>query len=51
MISQKFDPDPSDLSCNTIQQLFYRQIRALSVSDSADNKMKTFDMQFSDAWL
>ena len=51
MMAQKFNPDPSDLSHNTIQQLFYRQIRSLSVNDSANDRMKTFDMQFSDAWL
>lgn len=56
MMAQRFDPDPSDLSCNTIQQLFYRQIRSLSVpgcrtADSTNDRMKTFDMQFSDAWL
>ncbi len=51
MMAQKFNPDPSDLSTSTIQQLFYRQIRTLSVPDTDDNRLKTFDMQFSDAWL
>ena len=51
MMAERFDPDPSDLSHNTIQQLFYRQIRNLSVTENANSRMKTFDMQFSDAWL
>lgn len=29
-----FAPDPSDITQTTIQELFYRQIRALSVFNS-----------------
>ena len=51
MIAER--PDPSDLSKNTIQQLFFNQIRSLSVrpDSSVNRKMSTFDMQFSDAWF
>ncbi|NQU79153.1 hypothetical protein HQ545_05275 [Candidatus Woesearchaeota archaeon] len=41
--------DPSDVSNKTIQDLFYRQIRSLSVKP--EERMKTFDMQFSDSWF
>ncbi len=52
MMSERFDPDPSDLSQSTIQQLFYRQMRSLSVRESAPRqKMRSFDLQFSDAWF
>ncbi|MFH1063889.1 MAG: hypothetical protein V1729_02305 [Candidatus Woesearchaeota archaeon] len=54
MMAQNFNPDPSDLSSSTIQQLFYRQIRSLTskTSDaSLNDKLRTFDMQFSDAWF
>ncbi|MFC1705114.1 hypothetical protein ACFLZ6_02190 [Nanoarchaeota archaeon] len=37
--------DGNDISQETIKQLFYQQIRNLSVSNS-----KSFDMQFSDRW-
>jgi hypothetical protein len=51
MMMEQFEPDPSDLSNNTIQQLFYRQIRSLSVKPTINDKMNTFDVQFSDAWF
>ncbi len=52
MITDEFNPDPSDLSNSTIQDLFYRQIRCMtSRTCSTDDKMRTFDMQFSDAWF
>ncbi len=35
-----------DLSNETIKELFYRQIRNLSV-----NKADSFDLQFSERWL
>ena len=50
MMAHKFEPDPSDLSQSTIQQLFYRQIRDLT-SRSLNEKMNTFDVQFSDTWF
>ncbi len=52
MISQKFQPDPSDLSQGTIKDLFYYQIRSLTMkSATVDQKMRSFDVQFSDAWF
>ena len=38
--------NPSDTSHNTIQDLFYEQIKRLSV-----NKAGSFDLQFSDCWI
>ena len=35
-----------DLSNETIKELFYKQIRNLSIS-----KTDSFDMQFSERWL
>jgi hypothetical protein len=52
MMAKQFNPDPSDLTHNTIQQLFYKQIRSLTArSNGTSQKMKTFDVQFSDAWF
>lgn len=51
MMIERFEPDPSDLSNTTIQQLFYRQIRSLSMKQSVNDKMNTFDVQFSDSWF
>jgi hypothetical protein len=54
MIAAKYNPDPSDLSQRTIQKLFYRQVRNLSVdscSKSVEGRMSLFDLQFSDAWF
>ena len=51
MMADQFKPDPSDLTQNTIQQLFYRQIRNLTAKSSLDDKMNTFDLQFSDSWF
>ena len=51
MITHKFEPDPSDLTHSTIQQLFYRQIRNLTTRSSLNEKMNTFDVQFSDTWF
>lgn len=50
MMAHRFEPDPSDLSKSTIQQLFYRQIRNLTAR-SLDDRMSTFDLQFSDTWF
>ena len=51
MIAKK----PSDISKSTIENLFYQQIRNLSVKDKSlrlvNNRVKTFDMQFSDCWI
>ncbi len=35
-----------DLSKETIQELFYKQVKSLTLS-----KMQSFDLQFSDAWI
>jgi len=35
-----------DLSRDKIQDLFYSQVKKLTLS-----KMQSFDLQFSDAWL
>ena len=51
MMMEEFNPDPSDMSNKTIQELFYRQIRSLSVKPSIDEKIGTFDVQFSDTWF
>ncbi|MBW2965361.1 hypothetical protein KY363_07935 [Candidatus Woesearchaeota archaeon] len=54
MMAEKFNPDPSDLRPSTIQQLFQRQIKALtmgSVRSSVEERMQTFDVQFSDSWF
>ena len=54
MMTDQFKPDPSDISNSTIQQLFYRQIRSLTLrtrNPSVNDKMKTFDLQVSDAWF
>jgi hypothetical protein len=54
MIAEQKRPDPSDLRPSTIQQLFHRQIKALtlkSAKQSLNDKMRTFDLQFSDAWF
>ena len=50
MFAAKFNPDPSDIRNDTIQQLFYRQVRSMTMKTSND-KMRTFDLQFSDAWF
>ena len=54
MMTEQFRPDPSDLTHSTIQQLFYSQIRSLTaktICNDLDRKMRTFDVQFSDAWF
>jgi hypothetical protein len=52
MIARKYDYDPSDVRTTTIEKLFYRQIKELTMrSAGVDTKMKTFDLQFSDGWL
>ncbi len=64
MLAQQFKqnqsdiPNPSDISHATIKDLFYRQIRSLSVvtrpravQKTVDETIKTFDLQFSDAWF
>ena len=44
--------DPSDTTQKTIQNLFFNQIRTLSLrSCSESSRLSTFDMQFSDAWI
>jgi len=35
-----------DVRKETIQDLFYKQVRNLTLS-----KMQSFDLQFSDAWI
>lgn len=35
-----------DLSKETIQELFYKQVRKLTL-----DKLKSFELQFSDAWI
>lgn len=39
-----------DLTQRTIQELFYKQVRDLSMK-SSEEKMRSFDMQFSDLWV
>jgi len=54
MIAQQSSIDPSDLRHCTIQNLFYRQIRNITMKScdkSIDQKMRSFDLQFSDAWF
>jgi hypothetical protein len=51
MMAAQFNPDPSDLTQGTIQDLFYRQIRNISVKPTITQKMRSFDLQFSDAWF
>jgi hypothetical protein len=54
MITEQPDPDPSDLRHSTIQQLFYRQIKSLTLKSrrpDINERMNTFDVQFSDAWF
>ena len=51
MMAQKCNPDPSDLRHSTIQKLFYNQIRNLTISSNLDDRMSTFDTQFSDTWF
>lgn len=52
---EAFKPDPSDISNRTIERLFYNQMKNLTLQcteqNDADCKMKTFDIQFSDAWI
>lgn len=50
MIARNYDP--SDLRTTTIEKLFYRQIRDITMKTAGVNdKMRTFDLQFSDSWL
>ena len=51
MMAAKFNPDPSDLSNATIQQLFYNQIRSVTMRSNLNDRMGSFDLQFSDAWF
>jgi hypothetical protein len=51
MMAAQFNPDPSDLTQGTIQDLFYRQIRNMTVKPTVQDKMRSFDVQFSDAWF
>ncbi len=53
MMAEKFNPDPSDLRPSTIQQLFQRQIKSLTLNTkpTVTEKINTFDVQFSDAWF
>ena len=51
--------DPSDLSNRTIERLFYTQMKNLTLrcadhnynKDNTNCKLRTFDIQFSDAWI
>ncbi|MFC1755031.1 hypothetical protein ACFL96_16830 [Thermoproteota archaeon] len=50
MITRNYDP--SDLRTTTIEKLFYRQIRNITMKTAGVNeKMRTFDLQFSDSWI
>jgi len=53
MLCEKFSPDPSDLSTGTIKKLFYNQVRSMTMrsNSSIDEKMRLFDLQFSDGWF
>ncbi|MBU0461038.1 MAG: hypothetical protein KJ574_00470 [Nanoarchaeota archaeon] len=52
MITRNYDFDPSDISTTTIEKIFYKQIRDLTMKSAGiDAKMKTFDLQFSDCWI
>ncbi|MBW2967908.1 hypothetical protein KY362_05475 [Candidatus Woesearchaeota archaeon] len=52
MISRQYDYDPSDLTTGTIKELFFRQMKCLSTGTcSVEQKMNTFDRQFSDSWF
>ena len=53
MMAEQFKPDPSDLRPSTIQQLFHRQIKSLTLKSkpSINERMRTFDLQFSDEWF
>lgn len=55
MMAQQFNPDPSDLSNSTIKQLFYNQIRNITISaskkDHVNSRLNSFDRQFSDVWF
>lgn len=42
--------NPSDMSKTTIQALFYKQIRDLTMKSNM-SKSDTFDIQFSDQWI
>ena len=43
----EFKSNPSDVSQRTIKNLFFQQIKKLSVPEAQE----TFDVQFSDAWI
>jgi hypothetical protein len=51
MMAAQFNPDPSDLTQGTIKDLFYRQIRNMTVKPTMQQKMRSFDFQFSDGWF
>lgn len=40
--------DPSDVSKDTIQNLFFRQVRRNTMRACG---LESFDIQFSDSWL
>lgn len=45
--------NPNDISNKTISELFYKQIKQLTMKTnlSLRDKMKTMDIQFSDHWI
>jgi hypothetical protein len=51
MMAAQFNPDPSDLTQGTIKDLFYRQVRNMTVKPTRQQKMRSFDFQFSDGWF
>jgi hypothetical protein len=43
--------DPRDLRTTTIEKLFYYQVQNQTMKTAqAEDRMKLFDFQFSDAW-
>lgn len=57
MLNLKKPEDPSDLSHDTIKRLFDEQMIKLTMKTANPKprtiaeKMRSFDFQFSDAWL
>jgi hypothetical protein len=49
MMAEQYDP--ADITPFTIKNLFYNQIRSLSLRASTDERLRTFDLQFSDSWF
>ena len=47
LVSNKFEVIQMEMSNKAIKELFYKQIRDLTMK----TKMESFDVQFSDRWL